>query len=197
MDTNQPATSASSTPAPAAPGLFGTKIPSSVSFAVGVLLFFMPFLDIKCNNMSLQKISGIELATGFHIKSPGGNNSLMGNFENNTGNKAENKGDKKDPNMFALAALVLGIGGFVVSLLNHRAGGFGGMLTGALSAAAMIGLMMDIKSDIKKELLGGKDGVTIAVEFTPWFYIAIIAFLAAAFFCYKRIQSTKNLNTLQ
>jgi hypothetical protein len=96
-----------------------------------------------------------------------------------------------------LAALVLGIGGFVVSLLNHRAGGFGGMITGALSAAAMIGLMMDIKSDIKKELLGGKDGVTIAVEFTPWFYIAIIAFLAAAFFCYKRIQSTKNLNTLQ
>ena len=192
MDTNQSASPASNTPAPVIPGLFGTKIPSSVSFAVGVLLFFMPFLDIKCNNMSLQKISGVELATGFHIKSPGGNNSLLGNFENSDVNKAENKGDKKDPNMFALIALVLGVAGFVASVLNHRAGGFGGMLTGALSAAAMIGLMMDIKSDIKKELLGGKDGVTIAVEFTPWFYIAIIAFLAAAFFCYKRIQSTKN-----
>jgi hypothetical protein len=35
------------------------------------------------------------------------------------------------------------------------------------------------------------DSIYIAVDFTPWFYIAVIAFLVAAFFCYKRMQETK------
>ena len=67
-------------PAPQ-PGIFGTKIPSSVAFGIGVLLFFMPFVDIKCNSMTLQKVTGAQLATGFEIKGPGSDNSLVGDFE--------------------------------------------------------------------------------------------------------------------
>ena len=35
------------------------------------------------------------------------------------------------------------------------------------------------------------DKMNISVDFTPWFYIAVIAFLAAAFFCYKRMSAVK------
>jgi hypothetical protein len=66
--------------------------------------------------------------------------------------------------------------------------------------------MIDVKSKVKAEMpdlrnrprgddasgfdkLG--DSIYIAVDFTPWFYIAVIAFLAAAFFCYKRMQETR------
>ena len=46
------------TPQPAvvtasSPGMFGTGIPSTVAFAVGVLLFFLPFMEIKCGNSTL------------------------------------------------------------------------------------------------------------------------------------------------
>ena len=110
-----------SSPAPQ-PGIFGTKIPSSVAFGVGVLLFFMPFLDIKCNSMVLQKVSGVQLATGFKIKSPGSDNSLIGSFENMADNdtKVTKKTENKDPNILALAALALGIAGLVLSLRDAK-----------------------------------------------------------------------------
>lgn len=186
------------------PGVFGTKIPSSVAFGIGVLLFFMPFLDIKCNSMVLQKVSGVQLATGFKIKSPGADNSLIGSFENMSDNdaKVKDKTEKKDPNILALTALGLGIAGLVLSLRNAKTGG---LITGILGAVALIATMIDVKSKLKTELpnlnknsgnttsdfdrLG--DNMYIAVDFTPWFYITIIAFAAAAFFCYKRMQEEK------
>jgi ribosomal protein S7 len=30
------------------------------------------------------------------------------------------------------------------------------------------------------------------LAFSPWFYVAIVAFLAAAFFCYKRMSASKS-----
>lgn len=198
------------TPPPYAPalqrGVFGTKIPSSVTFAIAVLLFLLPFIDIRCNNMSLMKVSGVELATGFHIKSPGQENTLIGQFDNlNTDTKKENKGEKKDANIWAMAALGLGILGFILSLLNAKAGGIGGLVTGILSAASMVGLYIDIKHDaslengtkaVSNDPLGlesmGRqmaEGTIISVDFTPWFYVAVIAFLVAAFFSYKRIRA--------
>jgi hypothetical protein len=190
------------------PGIFGTKIPSSVAFGVGVLLFFMPFLDIKCNTMVLQKVSGVQLATGFEIKSPGSDNTVIGGLENMSDDDAKltKKGEKKEPNLLALAALILGVTGLVLSLLNAKTGGTGGIITGILAAIALIATMIDVKSQVKTGIpdlrnrprgdnasefdkLG--DSIYIAVDFTPWFYIAVIAFLVAAFFCYKRMQETK------
>ena len=195
-----------SAPAPQ-PGIFGTKIPSSVAFGIGILLFFMPFLDIRCNTMILQKVSGLQLATGFEIKSPGSDNTVIGGLENmNDDDKKVTKEERKEPNLLALAALILGVTGLVLSLLNAKTGGTGGIITGILAAVALIATMIDIKSQVKAEMpnlrnrprgddasgfdkLG--DSIYIAVDFTPWFYIAVIAFLAAAFFCYKRMQETR------
>ncbi|MGZ8552189.1 MAG: hypothetical protein ACXWV8_02210 [Chitinophagaceae bacterium] len=189
------------------PGIFGTKIPSSVAFGIGVLLFFMPFLDIKCNTMILQKVSGVQLATGFEIKSPGAENTLVGSLEKmDKGDVKVNKGEKKEPNLWALAALILGVIGLVLSLLNAKAGGPVGVITGILAAVALIATMIDVKSKLQAEMPGLQkrargesvsgfdklgDSIYIAVDFTPWFYIAIISFLVAAFFCYKRMQETR------
>ena len=77
------------------------------------------------------------------------------------------------------------------------------MITGILAAVALIATMIDVKSQVKAQMpdlrnrprgddLSGfdklGDSIYIAVDFTPWFYIAVIAFLVAAFFCYKRMQ---------
>lgn len=188
------------TPATPQPGIFGTKIPSSVAFGIGVLLFFMPFIDIKCNTMTLQTVSGVQLATGFEIKG-GSDNSLFGGLEKLDNDVKVNTREKKDPNLFALAALGLGIISFVLALINSKGSMTIGVITGTLSVAALIGTLIDIKKQLKLDLPeinnrargsgtldGFGDGMYIAVDFTPWFYIAVIAFALGAWFCYKRIQ---------
>jgi len=219
MDMNQPTPPPiSSAAAPASRGMFGTKIPSSVAFVVGVLLFFMPFIDIKCNNMSLQTVSGIQLATGFKMKNSSSDNSFLNDLKTDkvdeTITKTTTKSDKKDPNMYAMIALGLGVMGLLLSLTNVKAAIGGAMLTGIGAAGAMIGLMLDIKKKVKLDMpdlsdktpdndvgntidkIGDKvndltDKVNISVDFTPWFYVAVVAFLVAAFFCYKRMSANK------
>lgn len=216
MDTNQPAAAPGNAPAPASPGMFGTRIPSSVAFVVAVLLFFMPFIDIKCNNMSLQTVSGIQLATGFKMKNSSSDNSFLDDIKTDkvdeTITKTTTKTDKKDPNLYALVALGLGVLGLLLSFTNAKAAIGGAMVTGIGSAGALIGLMLDIKKKVKLDMPStgtdksdggitkgiedlGKDlteKMNISVDFTPWFYVAVVAFLAAAFFCYKRMSSMKN-----
>jgi hypothetical protein len=219
MDTNQPASSTTYTSTPTPPrGMFGSKVPSSVAFAVGVLLFLMPFVDIKCNNMSLQQVSGLELATGFKMKNSSSDNPFLDDVKNETIDqgitKATTKTDKKDPNLYAMIALGLGVLGLLLSFTNAKAAIGGAMVTGIASAGALIGMMLDIKKKAKTDLnipeLDGKTGdndigekidnigekvnevtdkIDITIDFTPWFYIAVIAFLAAAFFAYRRMSS--------
>lgn len=173
---------------PPAPGLFSSKIPSSVTFAVAVLFFFMPFVDIKCNNMSLQKINGIELATGFRVKTS--DNSLFGNLDNLDTNTSAKKSERKDPNMYALGALVLGALGFILAMFAGKAGGIGGVVTGALGAVSLVVLWTDIKKDIKSEVSEAsvKD-IQVSVDFTPMFYLTVILFIAAAAMSYKRMRT--------
>jgi len=169
------------------------KMPSRIAFAVGIVLFFMPFVDIQCNNMSLQKVSGAELATGFKIKGPGTENSLFDglNTENSDIKINTSNTDKKDPNVFALAALALGALGLLLSISNAKAGGIGGVVTGSLAAAALVGLLIDVRRQLKADIKmpDTQAGVSIAVEFTAWFYIAVVAFIAAAYFSYKRMKA--------
>jgi hypothetical protein len=215
MDTNQPTSTATNyAPKSAAPGMFGTKMPSSIAFAVGVLLFLMPFVDIKCNNMSLQQVSGLQLATGFKMKNNSSDNPFLNDVKTDKIDegitKTTTKTDSKDPNLYAMIALGLGVLGLLLSFTNAKAAIGGAMVTGIGSAGALIGLMLDIKKKIKIPSIGGGgsdkgglsekiddfgkelgDKVNITVDFTPWFYVAVIAFLAAAFFCYQRMRSSK------
>jgi len=200
-------------PGPPAPGMFGTKIPSSVSFVVAVLLFLMPFIDIKCNNMSLQTVSGIQLATGFKMKNGSSSNSFLDDIKTDkvdeTITKTTTKTDKKEPNLYAMVTLGLGVLGLLLSFTNAKAAIGGAMVTGIASAGSLIGMMLDIKKKVKMDMSSGgnksgsggglddfgkelTDKMNISVDFTPWFYVAVVAFLAAAFFCYKRMSSMRS-----
>jgi len=209
MDTNQPTTPPVYVRS-ATLGVFGTKIPSTIAFAIGILLFFLPFIDIKCNNMSLQQVSGFQLATGFKVNNKSSDNPFLNDVKTDkvdeTITKTTTKSDKRDPNIYAMIALGLGVLGLLLSFVKAKAASGGAMLTGIASAVALIGLMVDIKKKVKMDVpsagksdddvlglnkLGQQmsDNINIRVEFTPWFYIAIIAFLAAAVFCYMRMRN--------
>jgi hypothetical protein len=183
------------------PVLLKTKTPSVIGFGVGLLLFFLPFLDIKCNSMVLQKVSGVQLATGFKVGGPGTDNSLVGNLErldNYNGNVNLAKG-RRSPNIPALVALVLGIAGLALALRDVKKGSF---IAAALAVAALIITMIDVKSKLKSEMTASRqadlegfstrgsfnDDVLLSVDFAPGFYLAILAFAAAGYFSYRWIR---------
>jgi hypothetical protein len=210
MDTNQP-TDKIVLVAPSSTGVFGTKIPSTVAFIVAVLLFFMPFIDIKCNNMSLQQVSGFQLATGFKMKNNSSDNSILNDMKTDgvdkTITKTTTKSDNKDPNMYALIGLGLGVLGLILSFTNAKAAIGGAMIMAVGGAAALVGLMIDIKNKIKMDMPDTKsksgeetldklgqqmtDNIRLSVDFTPWFFISIVAFLVAAVFCFQRMRLSK------
>ena len=219
MDTNQPSTTVTSTPVYTAPpgGMFGSKVPSVSAFAVAVLLFLMPFIDIKCNGVSLQQVKGFELATGFQMKK-GSSTPYLDDIKtdkvDNEITKATTQTDKKEPNLYAMIALGLGVLGLILSFTNVRAAIGGAAIAGVAATGAMVGLMLDVKKKVKMDLpdltnqtpdndvgntmdkIGNEmknvtDKMNITVDFTPWFYIAAIAFLVAAFFCYRRLTARR------
>lgn len=218
MDQNQTTAPPNYVPPPVTvtstgPGVFGTKIPSVVAFGMGVLLFFLPFIDIKCNGTSLQQVNGIQLATGFQMKNSSSDNPFLNDEKTDVSDKSitkeSAKTDKKDPNPYAMVALGLGVIGLLLAFTNSRAAVGGGIVAGVAAAGAMIGLMIDIKKKIKLDMPGTdskttgeddplglnklgsevSDKLNITVDFTPWFYIAMLAFLAAAYFSYRRMKA--------
>ncbi len=214
MDTNQPTPPVTPTttvyaPAPS-PGMFGTKIPSTVAFAIGILLFFLPFSELKCSNQTIANKSGLDYALAHDWKPVGG---MMGknDFGGSSKSTSTDKMQKGNTQILALAAAGLGILGLLLALAGAKAGG-GGIVTGVLSAAALIALMIDEKKNLATSLQNqavdkAKEGadslgfdqignsmndVKPVLAFSPWIYVAIVAFLAAAFFCYKRMSAAKS-----
>ena len=191
------------------PGVFGTSLPSSVVFVVAILLFFLPFAEIKCGNTKLVNKSGFNFAIGKDWKQV--NNGFF-----NSGTKSDKSSptsgkDEGNSQLLIILAVGLGVLGFLFSFAGNKVGGSLGLVAGLLAAVALIAFMIDLKSSfnasLKKEALDkaqentdtlGLDKIGNAMNdikptlaFTPWFYIAVVAFLVAAFFCYKRMQVVK------
>ena len=177
----QPAVSRSSFPI--------TKI-VPVPFIAGVLLFLAPFIDIRCNDVSLQQVSGVGLATGFEIKTK--DNSLLGKLGADDDIIIKKSG-KRNGNVYALLALILGVSGVLMSLLKFRGRELWTIITGIGAAAALIGLMIDVRSQLRVDLSLRNDdtNISLVVQFTPWYYLALIAFLVGAFLGYRSLGQNK------
>ena len=208
---NEPQISGSSAYTPAPTGVFGTKIPSAVTFTIGVLLFLLPFAELKCKApeekqnslLNLSKINmsftntGLGLAFGSDWKT---NMSSLGGLFNDNQRENDWKKDMKPqkPNYYAIAALALAIIGLGLSFTGSRSWIAVSGATGVLAVGALIGLMIDLNNQ-SKDLVAEtqkagnsfsmSEGAGFTLNFTPWFYVAMIALAAAAFFSYKRMQS--------
>jgi len=208
---DQPTGSYSPSHQPVSTSIFGTKVPSSVTFTVAVLLFFLPFAELKCKapqekensfiNLSSMSASLTNTGLGLALGSDWKANMSMGGLFNNQ-HENDWKKDRKPlkPNSYAIVALVLAILGLGLSFTATRAWAAVGAATGVLSAAAMIGLMIDLQrqsKDLVSETqkagnsLNITEGSGFILSFTPWFFIAVVALIVAAFFSYKRMQLIK------
>jgi hypothetical protein len=170
------------------------KLPSTVSLIVGVLLFLLPFAEVKCNGNTLVDNTGLGMATGGEWKVS--EKGLFGTdfFEGEVGKNMNSSNRRQDPNIFAIIALGMGILGVVFSFINNRGGITAVMVSSFIALGAMIALFIDIKD--KSKLAAGeypgdihKVQMKITVDFTPWFYITCILFLLVAVLSMRRLQS--------
>jgi len=214
METNQPASSTTYTATTPSPGIFGSKIPSSAAFLVAILLFLMPFVDIKCNGTSLKTFSGVQLATGYDVNMDQNKGGLFDNMQEKAVDVTAKATDKKKQSLFMLVALIAGGAGLLLSLTNSKVLIGIALVAGLAGAGGLIAGMMDIKKDAKTEMPNMKDktpdndvgntidkvsdkmgdltdNIKITVDFTPWFYISVVAFLGGAFFSYRRMSSAR------
>lgn len=203
MDTNQP-TSAQQVYVPdSKTDVFKTKIPSTVAFGLAVLLFLMPFADIRCGGFKVAQKSGLDFALDNEWKLITGGLGGKSKTDNALSAGKEQKGNTQ---YYVIAAFALGILGLALAFAGANTGK-GGIVAGMLAAGALIAFMVELKKNFDNsvrqqaaekvtdkaggfgfESLGDAKAV---LTITPWFYIAVIAFLAGAFFCYKRMSSMK------
>lgn len=138
----------------------------------------------------MYEAKGIDLVTGFTVK----DNKHIKDLDETS---FDIKNERQQGNTFAIAAFALGILGLVLSLLNFKTQPTVCIITGALAAFSLIGLFIDLKSDLKKwngssikkpdnDFLGGLANIRVSVDFTAWFYLSLISFLAAAYFAYQK-----------
>src|SRR6185503_20406704 len=92
------------------PGIFGSSLPSAITFLVGILLFFLPFAEIKCGGTSMAVQTGKGFAMGEDYK-PSAQMNRLGKIggkedgvkDNSTTGPTE-KLEKGNTQIFALAA---------------------------------------------------------------------------------------------
>lgn len=79
------------------------------SFGIVILCFFLPFVNIKCNNMKLASMSGVQMATGTNIG--GGGGGLLGSRMNSA------MSDKKVLEIPLLLTLVILVAAGTITLV--------------------------------------------------------------------------------
>lgn len=174
--------------------LFRKRHSSTICFIIGLLLFLLPFAEFKCGNIPVVANTGIGIATGQNWKfaSSFGNTEWMGklNESKKTGKDTMNDG----PNIFAIAALVAGLFGAGIAFANVSWRSMAGMCAGILAAVMMLAVMIQFKISMRSLLNKGSTGDDfnfnmggiIKIQFTIWYWLSLVSFIAAAFINYMR-----------
>jgi protein-S-isoprenylcysteine O-methyltransferase Ste14 len=173
---------------------FRKRYTATISFAIGILLFLLPFVQLKCSSVTIAENSGVGLATGgqWNVTMMGGTDALFKSINASKSN-SDRKALKIAPDWFLVLAIVFAIAGIIFSVSKWQMRSMAAMSAGILSAVMLIAAMVHLKILMKSQIPTGNKsdsldfnmGGIVAIEFTIWYYLSLAAFAAAAFFSYK------------
>ena len=167
---------------------------SSCLFGLAILLFLLPFSEVKCSSTTLAGNSGLGIALGWQWKiALGGKNSDWMQKLAKDAPSGTQKELKDKPNVFAIVALVSAIAGIIFSFFRTGNRSLFIMSAGILAAIMLIALMIQFKLVLQSSLSekGAKNewmGSIIRVQFTFWYYLCLVLFSGAAFAGYRQHQ---------
>lgn len=171
----------------------------TLSFVVGLLLFFLPFVSLKCGSVTLLQNTGVGIAMGSSWKLPVGNTDLLKNLGNQKTQVSEVKEYQAGLSIYLLVAIVTALFGIAISFSNLSWRKQAGMVAGLLCCALMLALMIHLSISLRQGLQSSateKPDVAkyqglIKIQFSIWFFLSVAAFAAAAFFNYKQARFDK------
>ena len=174
-----------------ADNFFRKRHTATVSFAIGLLLFLLPFAELKCGSTTLAANTGIGIALGkeWKVVMMGNDNDWM-KKANSSVKEGKTNPMKSGPDVFAILAIASGLWGLIFSLSHQKQRSLMAICAGILAGIMLIAIMIRFKMILHSSLNEGNDnkvdmGMLIKINFTVWFYMSLIAFAAAAFFGYK------------
>lgn len=138
-------------------------------FILIIILFFLPFAQIRCDSTIISEVKGIEFVTGKEIK---------------TEKSDSDAPSKIDPDIYAILAFACSIIGLVLSFFSKRALLF---LGGTVSFAGMAMLLL-FKNNLDNEVL--KSGETfglITINYQFAFWLALGLFILYGLFSLSAI----------
>jgi hypothetical protein len=166
---------------------------SGGSFLAALLLFFLPFLNIKCNDQKIASITGKDFVTGFKMKDKAGDSFFGGMFKNKNKNRSadaespdstgKSKDDIEKPNKLAITGLILGLAAFILVFLQFRYATTAASIASGIAAVSLLCIYLDYQSKVKE--LDSSMGITISMSFTIWYFLCIVLFATGAYFSYK------------
>ena len=162
-----------------------------IAFALIIIFFFFSFVDFKCNSMKVASLSGINLVTGTHVKTAADNfssDNYLNSIDNNRTNPAQNAGEKVEPSLWAILALLMAIGGFVAFYKKIKSESLAGTAAGAIGFVSLLILRSAIKNKISEQS-GGM--VPIEIDFLFAYWASLLAFLIGGSLSYLRLKQEK------
>lgn len=171
---------------------FRKRHTNTVSFIVGILLFLLPFAELKCGEVTLLRNTGVGLATGTPWKTSmgTGSNEYMEKFKNPT-DKSAKEILSGGVDFFAILALVFALVGVAICFSFHRMRSMAALSTGILAALMLIALLVQYKIAVNSALNNSNElkdfdlGKMLKLKFTFWYFLSLASFIAAAFFSYR------------
>lgn len=162
-----------------------------LAFALVIIFFFFSFCDFKCNSIRVASLSGINLVTGTHIQTTAGNmfgDNPFDSMDSNGRNKSQNKGQKVEPNIWAILAFLMAIGGLAAFYKKIKKESLVGVGAGAIGFISLLILRSAIKDEVGEQ---GGGMVQVEIDFLFGYWASLLAFLVAGGISYLRLKKEK------
>lgn len=143
-------------------------------YAVIILLFFLPFVNLSCGGQTIMSLSGFQLITGTEYHP----SNMFG--ENQGGEIKESKKIEAQP--LALFAIIAAVAGLILSFFKMRVIALGNIIISAAGVVFLI--LLKINMDGNTELNApGQNIITLDYQIAYW--LSIIVFIVAAIVQWK------------
>jgi hypothetical protein len=144
-------------------------------FAIGILFFFLPFMEIRCNNQPLTEASGFALA--FNLKMDVANENLAA-YANKSPDMAQLNDKQRRPDVFSLSVLILMALALVLSLVPSMHRYWPAIIASSLSAIILILMQWLVKSKFDEQMSasGGEEFmqyIKISVHFGTGYWLVL------------------------
>ena len=179
----------------------GPKPVANLTYVLALLLFFLPFMKLKCNDQTIFSVSGKDLITGFNVEESV-KNSMLGSFFpkdkkdetsiNANDNKSKTKSDSdldkvseiEKPNKLAIFAVITGLLACVFSFLKFRRAGVFASASGGVAGLLLLLVFFSYQSNIK-DFQSSELGLSIGLSFTIWYFLCVLFFFVGSYFSHQ------------